>query len=291
MKVLILYNEGMRAYCIEYVKSLCIHPDIVAKQINDKTILPTLTCRVLLVNWLHIGEFERMLELNMAYHGVSREELDLGIINLEQLSRSSMLSQYLSVYFRLIHIYPHLQLYDYIQGNIATLESLKISAKLLEYQYRHDEVEKLKSFCSAGPKETDVVMVGCMSSDHRMNIFNCLKEKGVNVKMINNLWEDDRDREIAKAKILLNIHYNPEYQFFESLRCARWIFANKLVITETSGHSENYYLNKYMMIEPYDKIVEKVVETLAFYNESTVNYDIIDSDNAREKLYLALGLL
>jgi len=291
MKVLILYNEGMRAYCIEYVKSLCVHPDIVAKQINDKTILPTLTCRVLLVNWLHMAEFERMLELNMAYHGVSCEELDLGMINLEQLSRPSMLSQYFTTFSRIRESYPRLQLYDYIQGNIAVLKSLNISAKLLEYQYRHDEVEKLKRFCTAGPKETDVVMVGCMSSDHRMNIFNALRAKGVNAKLINNLWEDDRDREIAKAKILLNIHYIPEYQFFESLRCARWIFANKLVITETSGHSENYYLNKYMMIEPYDKIVEKVVETLAFYNENATNYDIIDSDNAREKLYLALGLL
>ena len=291
MKVLILYNAGMRGYCIEYVKSLCVSSDIIAKQINDKTILPTLRCKVLLVNWLHIDEYERMLKLNMTYHGVRNEDLDLGIINLEQLSRPSMLTDYLNTFARMSGAFPRLQMYDYIQGNSAILESLRIPTKVLEYQYRQEEIDKLKLFCSAGPKETDVIMVGCMSSGHRMNIYNSLKEKGVNVKFINNLWDDDRDKEIAKAKILLNVHYNTDYNFFESLRCNRWVYANKLVITESSRYSENYYLNKYIMIEPYDKLVEKVVEALAFYSEGCVNFNIVDSDVAREKLYLALELL
>jgi hypothetical protein len=45
-----------------------------------------------------------------------------------------------------------------------------------------------------------------------------------------------------------------------------------------------------MMIEPYENLVDKVVETLAFYNDTAVNFDI-DTDVAREQLYVALGLL
>ena len=202
-------------------------------KISETTILPTLSCRLLLVNWLHIDEYNNMLELNINYYNFSKEDLLLGIINLEQLSRQDMMNWYINMYCQQLITYPRLELFDYINGNIEILKTLNIKSNLLEYQYNEDEVKKLKDFCNT-PKDTDVIMVGCMSSDHRMNIYNSLLNSGIHVKMMSDLWNDARDIEIAKAKILLNIHYMPDYKYFESLRCNRWIYANKLVISETS---------------------------------------------------------
>jgi hypothetical protein len=289
MKVLILYNEGMRAYCIEYVKSLCINSEIECMNINATTILPSLNYKILLTNWFHIDEYETMLNLNIQHHNASCDDLDIGIINLEQLSRQDMIHGLLNIYRRLIQTYKNLKLYDYIQGNIEVLKQYDLSSKLLEYQYNDEEVELLKNFNNQ-PKEYDVMMVGCMSSGHRMNIFNALKQRNINAKYFTNLWADARDAEIGKAKILLNIHYTPNYAFFESLRCARWIFSNKCIITETSLNCEDYYLNKYMMTVPYDNIIDKVIETLSAEDNYKINFSEAEIAAQKESLFRALDM-
>lgn len=279
----------MREYCIEYVKSLCISSDFQCMQINETTILPSLDYKILLVNWLHISEYENMLDLNILHYNASRDDLDIGIINLEQLSRQTMMRGLLNTYSRLLPIYKRLKLYDYIQGNIEILKEIDISSRLLEYQYNNEEVSLLKSFNNQ-PKEYDVMMVGCMSSDHRMNIFNALKEHNINAKYFTNLWADERDAEIGKAKILLNIHYHPTYAFFESLRCSRWIFSNKCIITETSLNCEDYYLNKYMITVPYDNIIDKVIETLSAEENYKINFSETELESQKESLLRALDM-
>jgi hypothetical protein len=94
-----------------------------------------------------------------------------------------------------------------------------------------------------------------------------LKEKGVNVFYVNNAWRDERDILIGKCKILVNIHYGDDYNVYESIRCDRWIFSGKVVVSESSQDQEN--LDIYPLVEwaPYDKLVDKVIETLKNYDE------------------------
>lgn len=291
MKVLILYNESMRRYVIEYVNSLCVHPDIVSKKIDETTLLPTLNCKIIIVNWFHISEYGKMISLNLKHHNFNPNELDIGIVNLEQLSREYLVPQYLSVCANLKSTYPLLQLYDYSNGNIQIIANHGYQAKLLDYQFNREEVDKLKRFNSV-PKETDVIMIGTNPTyEHRMNIYNTLKDRGVNIKFFTNLWDDDRDREIAKSRILLNVHYLPNYQLFETLRCNRWIFANKLVVTETSKANEQYYLNKYMITAPHDKLADTVIEVLRSYGDYEFNFNMSDADKSRSELLATLGIL
>jgi hypothetical protein len=140
----------------------------------------------------------------------------------------------------------------------------------LPYQINLEEIDKLKRF-GLTDKKYDVIIC-TVNSDKRSIIYNKLLEKGVKVYNIGG-WEDRRDIEIAKGKILLNIHYNTHYKIYESLRCDRWLLSGMMVITENSIDDNELDVKDLLIIEKYDNLVDKVIEVLLNYEKYYNNYE------------------
>jgi hypothetical protein len=136
----------------------------------------------------------------------------------------------------------------------------------LPYQCYDKENLHLSEMVKTYPKEYDVVICAMGASERRKYVFNELKSSGINIVEVSG-WKDDRDKVIARSKILLNIHYDKDYQIFEHIRCDRWLFAGQIVVSETSV-SDELLDNNLLFIENYDDIVGKVTELID-------NYDII----------------
>ncbi len=105
-------------------------------------------------------------------------------------------------------------------------------------------------------------------------------------------WKDERDKQIAECRILLNLHYEKDYQVFEHLRCDRWLFAGKMVISDETILMNSLDIKDLVIFEKYDKLVDKVVDVIdnydKYYNDFIITYNK-QIDNIcikREKLLL-----
>jgi hypothetical protein len=78
-----------------------------------------------------------------------------------------------------------------------------------------------------------------------------LEEAGLTVNLLKSTYGDERNKEIAKCKLLLNIHYNPDYKIFETLRCDPWLSVGFPVITEESMDND-----KRTIVCSYDALVD-----------------------------------
>jgi len=125
----------------------------------------------------------------------------------------------------------------------------------------------LYSFVSL-PKCYDVGICAIRGSKRRYDMYQLLINRGVRVIDINQ-WGIERDKTIGSCKLLLNIHYDTDYQVFEHLRCDRWVMANHIVVSETSPHDEKMDLFPFIHFTSYESMVEKVVEILSHYEYYT----------------------
>ena len=77
-------------------------------------------------------------------------------------------------------------------------------------------------------------MIDSNSSRRRYDAIDAIVANGIKVHKVSG-WGEQRDREIGKARILLNIHYSDTYNIYEALRCERWRFAGMPIISEPSA--------------------------------------------------------
>ena len=81
-----------------------------------------------------------------------------------------------------------------------------------------------------------------------------LKSSNISINVIE-LFGKDRDIELAKCKIILNIHAEDDYKIFESCRCEPWLKLGITVISENSLDNDPRCINV-----NYNDIVKTVVE-------------------------------
>lgn len=163
---------------------------------------------------------QKLLDLN--YENASW----IGLLNTEQISRKEWYS-YFQDYLMKSNL--PLNFFDYSASNIKLLkEKMSITSTYLPYKYRKEEIEHLKFLINNTPKYYDAAFIGC--GDRRDRILNSIK--GISINKIVGKWDDDRDLEVAKCKILINIHFSEDYKIFEEIRCTRWMMAGMKVISE-----------------------------------------------------------
>jgi len=114
--------------------------------------------------------------------------------------------------------------------------------------------EKIKNIC----------FIGDLNSNHRKNILN-------NKRLINKIdiigrYGKNRDQLLFKYKILLNLHYDNNYNVLEELRINRCIFNKMIVISENSIDQNKYILKNNMIFSSYDKIIDTVIDVLDNYD-------------------------
>ena len=104
------------------------------------------------------------------------------------------------------------------------------------------------------------------NTSRRTNIFEQLSEEP-GIKCLNIVgWGRTRDREIQKCRIIVNVHHFDSFLVFEDIRCARLIFANKLIVSEKNINNELVDLKDFIHWSEYDNILATVKHILANFD-------------------------
>ena len=167
------------------------------------------------------------------------------VFNQEQIANRTR--QFMSFeYFRLLKEAD--EVWDYDEFNIESLSPIRNDVKLILLK----PCKELNAGHAAN-KDIDVLFYGAMN-EHRAHIINQLKSHKVNVVMPNNIWGNQLNPFIARAKICLNIHFYYETALQEQARMIRWISSNANIISEPSRIN-------YMKVNevPYDSLVEEII--------------------------------
>lgn len=97
-------------------------------------------------------------------------------------------------------------------------------------------------------------------------MFERLNEEP-SIKCLNILgWGRVRDREISKCRIIVNVHHFDSFLVFEDIRCARLVFANKLIVSEKNINDDLVDLKEFVHWAAFEDIVPTVKHLL-------VNFD------------------
>lgn len=172
------------------------------------------------------------------------------ILNTEQASRPDITE--------IIGIDPEafVHLCDYSEENIEILKRVYAKAKFyhLPYLPNPDEIYILK-------KSEWFAMIGA-HSERRDTIFRKLW----NVNWIEG-WGKDRDIQLFKHKVLINIHYDEKYRITEQLRIMRCIRNKMVVISEPSDHMHvlSPWLRERILFCEYEDIPKVAIEVMTNY--------------------------
>lgn len=168
------------------------------------------------------------------------------LYNTEQLTAKHHLDNLLSIAHAV-------EIWDYSKVNIKILETHGIVAKHVPLKTSDAYIQRLKTIYQSRPPKYDIVFNGSIS-ERRIKILDELKMAGLNV-LVSTKWGALRDEEIAESRVLINIHYNTDYQIFESARCEPWLSMGFPVISEKSIEDDPRCI-----VATYDKLVQTVKE-------------------------------
>ncbi len=151
------------------------------------------------------------------------------LYNLEQVSpESTWFDPYLLSLFRQ---YP---VWDYSLQNIERLAQLGIEhVRYLPIGY----VPQLTRIPQIAEDEQDIDVLFCGSlNDRRRNVLMALQDWGLKVEAVFGVYGAERDKLIARAKIILNLHYY-EARVFEIVRVS-YLLANRQFVISERGCDE-----------------------------------------------------
>lgn len=176
---------------------------------------------------------------------------DAIIYNLEQITPGST---WLTPQFT--DLLRRHSIWDYSARNIATLKRSGITATHVPIGY----APVWTRFEKVVEQDIDVAFVGSLN-ERRANILNALRESGVGVTYISNLYGTERDALLARAKIILNVHFY-ESKIFEIVRVA-YLLANRcFVISEDGDEEEEAPFAQGVVFCDYSELVARCLDYL-----------------------------
>ena len=215
---------------------------------------------------------------------------EISILNIDSLFIICFLNN-------LIHmtiLYPNIKIYDYSKSNIEILNKNNIhNTEFLEYEYNEEEVNYLKAH-NNNEKIYDFGMIAYDKSvDHcprRKYIVEKLRNNGFTVNIACG-YNMERDIELSKCKIILNIHGKLNTNFsetrtFEHLRCNRLLFSGFNILSEISCIEKEFidkFPNlKFIKYNDFEKITRENIENFSFEN---IEFDFEKLDTFYNKKY------
>lgn len=153
------------------------------------------------------------------------------VFNTEQLTIPDLFNNIMS--YKNSNI---IEIWDYSLSNINILNSVGINnTKHIPLKIWPEYKKKLDSLNTDNTYYYDVGFCGWTGSARRRSILELIKNSGMTLDIIEGgVFGEDRDKRLAKCKILLNIHFDTTYKIFEQLRCFPWIDTGKTVVSENS---------------------------------------------------------
>lgn len=165
-----------------------------------------------------------------------------------------------------LEILRRAEVWDYSRVNIATLDRLGIEAKLLEVGY----AKTLTRIENVTEPDIDVLFVGSMN-DRRHKILTELSNYSVKVVHAYDCYGVKRDMLVARAKIVLNVHFFAA-KLFEIVRCSYMLANRKCVISENGLDWSLEY--PYIDCIPFCDYGELADTTLEYLNDDKKRHHV-----------------
>lgn len=189
---------------------------------------------------------------------------DTIIYNAEQLAVRGVAE----VYFQSYPNYRNHVVWDYSSANVATLKKLGIT-RAVHCPLGHVPSTFANHFRPAAPRalaaekqDIDVLFYGSTGAKDgpRREILDALDDAGLKTKRLFNVYGEERDKFIARAKIVLNLHFYPN-GVFEIFRVSHLLDSHKCVVTEAGGCDAELekLASETCVYVPRDKIVDECV--------------------------------
>lgn len=176
------------------------------------------------------------------------------IYNLEQFDSKSMLNA------AILPLFKRFTVWDYSKRNIERFRELGCKNPL--YYVPIGYVPELTCIKSFSPQDIDVLFYGSMNA-RRRKILEELKQRGLNVVALFGVYGEKRDAVIARAKVIINIHFY-EASIVEIVRISYLLANRKAVVAECSEDSEFAEdLKTAVALAPYDKLVATCIELVS----------------------------
>jgi hypothetical protein len=142
--------------------------------------------------------------------------------------------------------------WDYSQGNLERIRALTGNRRLVHVPVGY--VPELTRIAAGEPQDIEVLFYGAMN-DRRQRVIDALRAAGLAVCAVFGMYGPARDRLIARAKVVLNLHYY-DASVFEIVRVAYLLANRKAVVAECHDRTEIYPdLRDAMRLVPYDDLV------------------------------------
>ena len=218
---------------------------------------------------------------------------EIGFLNLEPLNIPYRLNHVLEILNKYARI--KIKYYDYSKSNISIIsEHIKIeNPTYLPYVCPPDEINQLFGYGNC-LKKFDFGIIHSMNNFYskttiitpprRNKVVQFLIKNGFKINLISG-WGDDRDVQLGKCKIILNIHgqlSENEYpqkdeisNIFEHIRCNRLLEARYTILSEENHDLDEDFIKKYsnLKIINYDDFFNiDIINSVLF--ENTVLHEI-----------------
>jgi glycosyltransferase involved in cell wall biosynthesis len=158
---------------------------------------------------------------------------------------------------RLITLSAHFEVWDYSRRNLDLLKAhgLKGTSRHLPIGM----VPELTRIAPAATQDLDVLFYGSVNP-RRAAILEALQAAGLKVHHAFGVYGAERDALIARAKVVLNLHFY-EASIFEVVRVSYLLANRKAVVAECHGATEvDPDLREAVRLAPYDALVQACVE-------------------------------
>lgn len=165
------------------------------------------------------------------------------VYNLEQLGAATLPSWYMALASRV-------RIWDYSPLNLNRWKQIPCLEPpvLVEIGF----APELRRILVAPIQDIDVLFYGSLN-ERRSHILRDLEAKGLKVHHAFGVYGPERDALIARAKIVLNVHFYVT-EVFEIVRVSYLLANSKAVVTESSP--DLGYLADAVAVFPYDGLVE-----------------------------------
>jgi tetratricopeptide (TPR) repeat protein len=173
------------------------------------------------------------------------------IVNLEQIKGFDVAAQ--PVYLGLLRRLP---VWDYSHRNIEALRDLTHSSLIRHVGIGY--VQSMTRSVGASEQATDVLFYGSVNP-RRAAVLQALTNAGLKVEHLFSVYGEDRDRAIARAKVVLNVHFH-EDSIHEIVRTSYLLANRKAVVTECGPATEiEDDIRQAMLAVPYAGLVASCI--------------------------------
>jgi hypothetical protein len=149
--------------------------------------------------------------------------------------------------------------WDYAAENIASLRQTGIGAAALLPLCHYPGLTRIPQNRT---KDIDVLFIGSLN-ERRRSMLARLQQAGMAVVSLFNKYGQERDDVIARAKIMLNIHFY-EARIFEAVRVSYYLANGLCVLSESSGDAMlDAEWGAGVCFAPYQGLVQKAQALLA----------------------------